>query len=73
MLPDSTEILAQRVTSPFSSIWEAFQGAGSDFQDLAISAMFKSMGYCPGFLLKNDPFRILTNSLEVDTYCRGTT
>ena len=45
---------------------EAFQGVWNDFQDLPKSAMFKTMGYSPGFFLKNGQFPTLANSPEID-------
>ena len=45
---------------------EAFQRVWSDFQDLPKSAMFKSMGYSPGFLLKIGQFSTLANSPQID-------
>ena len=37
------------------------------FPELTKSAMFKTMGYSPGFLLKNGQFPTLANSPEIDT------
>ena len=37
-----------------------------DFQDLPKSAMFKSIGYSPGFLLKIGQFSTLANSPQID-------
>ena len=39
--------------------------------DLPKSAMFKTMGYSPGFLLKNVGFSTLSNSPEIDTNSRA--
>ena len=48
---------------------EAFQRVWSDFQDLPKSAMFKSMGYSPGFLIKIVQFSTLANSPQIDIKC----
>ena len=45
--------------------------AWSYFQSLPKSAMFKTMGYSPGFLLKNDHFSNLANSPKLDTNSRA--
>ena len=47
--PKSTQTVAQAVTNQFSTVLKAFQRVWSDFQDLPKSAMFKTMGYSPGF------------------------
>ena len=52
MFPKSTQTVAQRVRNHFRRVQQAFQRVWSDFQDLPKSAMFKTMGYSPGFLLK---------------------
>ena len=65
--PKSTQTVPQGVRNPFPSLQEAILGVWSDFQDLSKSAMFKSMGYCPGFLLKIGQFSTLANSPEIDT------
>ena len=39
-----------------------FQRVWSDFEDLPKSALFKTVGYSPGFLLKNDRISTLANS-----------
>ena len=60
------------ITSPartrnyFGRDLESFQRVWSDFQDLPKSAMFKSMGYSPGFLLKIGQFSTLANSPQID-------
>ena len=64
--------VAQAVTHHFRTILEAFQRVWSDFQDLPKSAMFKTMGYSPGFLVKNGQFPTLVNALEIDTNSPGT-
>ena len=60
--PKSTQTVAQAVTNYFRTVLEAFQRVWSDFQDLPISAMFKTMGYCPGRLLEIGQFSTSTNS-----------
>ena len=45
----------------------------SDFQDLQKSTMFKTMGYSPGFLLKNGQISTLANSPKIDTHSAATT
>ena len=44
------------------AVLEEFQKVCSDLQDLPKSAMFKTMGYCPGRLLENGQFSTSTNS-----------
>ena len=39
---------------------------GVSVQNLPKSAMFKTLGYCPGFLLKNGHCPTLANSPEID-------
>ena len=60
--PKSTQTVAQAVINHFRTVLEAFQRVWSDFQDLPKSAMFKTMGYSPGLLLKIGQFSTLTNS-----------
>ena len=50
--PKSTQTVAEVLRNYFRAVLEAFQRVWSDFQDLPKSAMFKTMGYSPGFLLK---------------------
>ena len=69
--PKSTQTLAQGVRNHFRRVLEAFQRVQNDFQDLPKSAMFKTMGYSPGILLKNVQFSTLSNSPEIDTNCRA--
>ena len=60
------------ITSPARSqklFWKGFGGVSEslgDFQDLPKSAMFKSMGYSPGFLVKIGQFSTLANSSQID-------
>ena len=62
----STKTVPEGVRNSFASAYEAFQAVWKDFQDLPKSAMFKTMGYNPGLLLKNGQFPTLANSLEID-------
>ena len=57
--PKSAKTVAQAVTNHFRTVLEAFQRVWSDFHDLPKSAMFKTMGYSPGLLLKTPNFRSL--------------
>ena len=57
--------VAQEVTHHFRTVLEAFQRVWSDFQDLPKSAMFKTMVYGPGFLVKIGQFRTLGNSPKI--------
>ena len=63
--PKSIQIVPQALRNPFASIQESFQKVWSDFQHLPKSAMFKTMGYSPGFLLKIGQARTLANSPEI--------
>ena len=65
--PNSTQTVPQEVRDPFRGVLEALQRVRSDFQNLPKSAMFKSMGYSPGFLLKNGQSPTLANSPQIDT------
>ena len=69
--PKSTQTVAQAVTNHFRTVLEAFQRVWSDFQDLRKSAMFKTMGYSPGLLLKIGQFSTLTKSPLIDTNSRA--
>ena len=60
--PKSTQTVAQAVRNLFRTVLEAFQRAWTYFQDLPKSAMFKTMGFSPGLLLKIGQFSALTNS-----------
>ena len=68
--PKSTQTVAQIVRNNFRRVQEAFQRVWSDFKDLPKSVMFKTMGYSPGFLLKDGQFSTLGNSPEIDTNSR---
>ena len=63
--PKSLQTVSQEVINPFSSICEQFQTVWSDWWHLPNSAMLKTMGYSPGFLLKIGQFRTLRNSPEI--------
>ena len=65
--PKSTQIVPQGIRNPFSSPQAAFQGVWSDLQDQPKSALFKTRGYSPGFLLKIGQFSTLANSPQIDT------
>ena len=67
----STQTVAQGVRNHFKRVQEAFQRVWSDIQDLPKSAMFKTMGYSPGFLLKIGQFSTLANSAEIETNSRA--
>ena len=71
ILRKSTQTVAQSVRNNFRRVLEAFQRVWSDFQDLPKSAIFKTMGYSPGFLLKNGQISTLSNSPEIDTNSRA--
>ena len=71
IFPKSTQTVAQRVRNHFRMVQEAFQRVWSDFQDLPKSAMFKTMGYSPGFFLKTCQISTLSNSPEIDTNSRA--
>ena len=60
--PKLTQRVAKAVKNPFMRALEPFQRVWSDFQDLPKSAMFKTMGYSPGFLLKIGQISTLPNS-----------
>ena len=50
---------------------EAFKRVWSDFQHLPKSAMFETMGYNPGFFLKDGKFSTVANSPEIDANDRA--
>ena len=68
--PKSTQTVAEVVRNPFRRVQEAFQRVWSDFDELPKSALFKTMGYSPGFLLKNCRFSTFAHSLQIDTNSR---
>ena len=71
--PKSTQTVPQRLKINFIRVLEPFQRVWSDLQDLRKSTMFKTMGYSPGFLLKNGQISTLANSPEIDTHSAATT
>ena len=69
--PKSTETVVKVVKNQFRRVSEGFQRVWSDLQNLSKSAMFKTMGYSTGFLLKIGQFSSLANSLEIDGNSRA--
>ena len=69
--PKSTQTFPEGVRNPFSSVQESFQEVLSDLEDLPKYAMFQTMAYSPGFLLKIGQFPTLANSPEIDTNSPG--
>ena len=69
--PKSTKTCVQGVKIQFRRVLEPFQRVWSDFQNLQKSALFKTMGYSPGFLLKIGQFSTLENSPEIDKNMRA--
>ena len=65
--PKSSPTLSKVVGNPFARKQEAFQAVWNDSRHLPKSAMFKTMGYSPGFLVKIGRFRSLRNSPEIFT------
>ena len=65
--PKSAQTVAEAATNLFRTVLEAFSRAWSDVQNLPKSAMFKTMGYSGGFLLKIRQFSTLANSCQIDT------
>ena len=65
--PKSTQTVAQGVRNSFRKVQEAFPKVWRDFEDLPKSVIFKTMGYSPGFLLKNGQFSTLANCPAIDT------
>ena len=65
--PKSILIVAQGVKNLFRRVQEAFQRVWSAFQNLPKSAIFETMGYSPGLLMKIGQFLTLANSPEIDT------
>ena len=69
--PKSTQTVARAVRNHFRRVQEAFQRVWSEFEDLPKSVMFKTMGYSPGFLLKNGQNSTLANSPEININSRA--
>ena len=65
--PKSTQTIPKVVGNPIKSTKEAFQEVLNDSQHLPKSAIFKTMGYSPGFLLKIGRFRTFRNSPQIET------
>ena len=66
----ASEIFTNILESSCKSICEHigyFSGVWKDCRNLHKSAMFKTMGYSPGFLVKIGRFRTLRNSSEIFT------
>ena len=69
--PKSTQRVVEAVKIQFSGILGPLQRVWSDFQNLPKSAMFKTMGYSPGFLPKIGQFSTLANLPEIETNSRA--
>ena len=65
--PKSSPTMLIVVGNPLASTKEAFHGVWNDSQHLPKSAIFKTLGYSPGFLLKLCRFRTLRNSPQIVT------
>ena len=65
--PKSSPTLSKVVGNTFESIQEEIHGVWNESQHLPKSAIFKTMGYSPGFLVKIGRFRTLWNSPEIFT------
>ena len=65
--PKSSPTFSTVVRNPFANKSDAFPGVSIDSRNLPKSAMFKTMGYSPGFLVKTGQFRTLRNSSEIFT------
>ena len=63
----SSRTIPKTLIIAFTSMWETFYGVWEGFQDWPKSAMFKTMGYSPGLLLKIGLFRTLGNCIELFT------
>ena len=69
-LENSPQIDTNSLDSKYNRICEHRRGVSESlerFHALTHSAIFKSMGYSPGFLLKNGQFRTFENSPQIDT------
>ena len=67
ILTESLQTSPKTVRNPFASMQATFQRVWDDFSNLPKSALFKTMGYSPGFLLKMGRFRTLANSHGIFT------
>ena len=65
--PKSPPTFSKVVGNPFASTLDAFQDVWNDSRNLPKSAIFKTMGYSPGFLVKISQFRTIPNSSEIFT------
>ena len=66
IVPQSTQTVAQGVRNHFRRVQEAFPKVWRDFEDLPKSVIFKTMGYSPGFLLKNGQLSTLANCPAIE-------
>ena len=64
LLPKTSRTSLYALTNHLQAYLRRFQGVWADFQHLPKSAMFKTMGYSPGFLVKIGRFRLIENSPE---------
>ena len=60
--PKSKQTVAEAFANHFRTVLEAFQRVSNYFQQFKKSAMFKTMGYSPGPLLKIGQFSTVANS-----------
>ena len=71
LIGNSSQIFTNKAVLSYKSICTHVVVVSTEFgvsvQNLPKSAMFKTMGYCPGFLLKNGHCQTLANSPGVDT------
>ena len=65
--PKSSPTVQKVVGNPFASTLKVFQGVWNDYRHLPISAIFKTMGYSPGFLVKIGPIPTIRNSPQIFT------
>ena len=70
LIGNSSEIFTNKAVLSYKSICTHDFVVSTEFgvsvQNLPKSAMFKTLGYCPGFLLKNGQSPTLANSPEID-------
>ena len=68
LIGNSSQIFTNKAVLSYKSICTHVVVVSTEFgvsvQNLPKSAMFKTMGYCPGFLLKNGHCQTLANSPE---------
>ena len=65
--PKSSQTFSKVLGNAFASTEEELQGVWNESQHLPKSAMFKTIGYSAGFLVKIGRFRTLRNSSEIFT------